>query len=106
MADEPWVPDEPAAAWPPDAVPVVVSAWERSPGGARARPLARMSYAVLLKRDVDLHRARQFADAWRSLLAARRLRDPRHLERLCAAGVIVPGRRAPSGDTGGGPPRA
>ena len=95
MPDEPWVPDEPDAAWPPDAVPVVVNHWERSPGGARAHPLARRSYAVLEKRDHGPHRVRRFAEAWRSLrqASAARLRDPAYLEWLYGEGVIRPGGR-------------
>ena len=99
MPDEPWVPDEPAAAWPPDAIPVVVSDWQQAPGGARAHPLARTSHAVLEKRDHGQNRARRFAEAWRSLRQANaaRLRDPEYLEWLCTAGVVRRGLRAQRG---------
>ena len=91
---------EPRGGWPPLAgvVPVVVSEWVPRPtGGARARPLARTSYAVLLKRDHGLHQVRRFAEAWRSLRqsSAARLPDPAYLEWLYAAGVIRPARRVP-----------
>jgi hypothetical protein len=68
----PWTPEEPepAGGWPadPDAVPVVIGAWERLPSGA-ARPAAaaRRAYAASFKGGEGLARARRFAEAWRWL---------------------------------------
>jgi hypothetical protein len=111
VSPSPWIPDEvePNGGWPPapDAVPIVVSEWQplRVGGGlveAQAHPLARASYVVLRKHDHGLHRARRFAEAWRSLQQAldqgdpRRLGDPEYLEWLFAAGVLRPARRRAS----------
>jgi hypothetical protein len=94
------MPDAPDAGWPPDAVPVVVSEWVPLPTGrAYAHPAARRSDAVCRKHDQSIDRARRFAEAWRSLRQARGdpvwLGEPGYLERLYAAGVIMPGKRAP-----------
>jgi hypothetical protein len=99
----PWVPDEvePEGGWPaaPDAVPVVVSAWQQLPaGGARPAAAARRAYAVSRKHDDGRARARRFAEAWRWLqpdggrARGRRLCDPEAVEWLYAAGVLMPAR--------------